>query len=151
MDINEAIAAFHNPSWWVLTVIVGLFLNVFAPFINKGIESIWASYSKKKSESIEHRNATMESKVARLAKKESGLLEAKIEATYWAVRIVLSLSIYLVLIQIAFSIPMGNANLAAIPIALAAFLSITKFIKRWTDNKEIHNLLLRRLNQEDDD
>lgn len=150
--MDEALKAFSSPSWWVLSVVIGLLLNILAPFINKGIESFWASHSKRKADELARAEASIQRSVQYLLKKEeTGLLLAKIEAMYWAVRIVLVLSIYLLLIQVAFSIPSQFANVAAAPIAVLGFLNITRFWKRWRANCHIHNLLVKQLKLEEED
>mgnify|MGYP001233321823 CR=1 FL=1 len=145
--MDEALKAFSSPSWWVLSVVIGLVLNILAPFINKAIESFWATHSKRKTEELASAAAVIRSKVERLAKRDTGLLEAKMEAMYWAIRIVLVLSIYLLLVQATFAIPLPYINVAAAPIALVGFLNITKFWKRWRESCHVHNLLTVKLRE----
>ena len=149
--MDEALKAFANPSWWVLSVAIGLLLNILAPFINKAVESFWAAHSKRKSEELASAEAEIQRKVEWLATKDTGFLEAKLEAMYWAIRIVLVLSIYLLLIQVTFAIPLPYINVAAAPIALFGFLNITKFWKRWRESRHVHNMLAVKLRNGDRD
>lgn len=149
--MDETLNAFASPSWWVLTVAVGLLLNILAPFINKGIESFWASQSKKKAEDLSREEAAVQFKVKELASRNTGYLEAKMEMMYWAIRIVLVLSIYLLLIQVVFALPLPYVNIAAAPIAIVGFLNVTKHWKRWRLGCRIHNLLAVQLKQDGDE
>ncbi|MBK5355051.1 hypothetical protein JFU37_21445 [Pseudomonas sp. TH41] len=141
--MDEALKAFSNPSWWVLSVFIGLLLNIGAPFINKSIDAFWASHSKRKTDELALKKAATQRSIERLAKRETGLLEAKMDSLYWAIRIVLVLSLYLLLIQAAFSFPF--VDFSAAPIAVLGFLSVTKLWKRWTRSRYIHQMLSKQL------
>ena len=143
--MEEALNAFKNPTWWILTVVVGLLLNVLAPFINRSIESAWASRSKKRREEVERLEGAIKVTVDRLSTKPDGLIEAKLDVIYWCLRIILTLTIYLLLVQIIFSIPVLLANAAAAPIAVLGFLNIAGHWQKWSVSRRIHNLVEARV------
>lgn len=143
--MSEIFVALKNPGWWILTVAVGLLLNVFAPFVNRWIESTWAARSARKRQLMSADEAAIEQKVKELAGRPSGLVEAKLDAMYWLVRIILVLTIYLMMIQLCFSIPMLPVQLAVAPLSLVAFFSITGFWRRWKRRERIHDDLRREL------
>ena len=147
MNMEETVKAFGNPSWWILTVAVGFLLNILAPFVNKGIESFWGSRSKRKSDELKRTEDLLQRRVARLADRPNGLIEAKLEVIYWAIRIVLTLTIYLLIVQVVFSIPLEYFNAAAAPAALAGFFHIARYWKSWISSRRIHNLLRKLLNE----
>ena len=138
---KEALSAFASPSWWVLTVIVGLFLNAAAPFINKWIESTWASRSTKHATESAEEEKRILAKARHLQSEQTGKIEAKTDCIYWVARIILLLCMYLILIQIAFSAPIPFLSIAAIPIAIAAFFHISKYRRNWRTALRVHNLV----------
>lgn len=145
--MNEIVVALKNPGWWILTVAVGLLLNVFAPFVNRWIESVWAARSARKRQLMSVEEGDIRQRVMELAERPSGLVEARLDAMYWLVRIILVLTIYLMMIQLCFSIPMLPVQLAVAPLSLAAFFSITGFWRRWKRCERIHDDLCRELDR----
>lgn len=139
--MNDILTAIKNPGWWVLTVVVGLILNVFAPFVNKFIESAWASRTKKKKALLSAYERAVRDSLKDLISRPTGLIEAKIDSIYWAVRIVLALSIYLMLIQVCFAIPFLPGQLTVAPLSLIAFFSISDHWGKWKLAMRIHNQL----------
>jgi uncharacterized metal-binding protein len=142
MELKEIASAFTNPSWWVLTVIVGLLLNVLAPFINKWIESIWAARSTKRAKQVEQDKQYVADRADHLKSKPTGALEAKADCIYWITRIILLLCIYLMLIQVAFAAIIPLLSFAAIPIAIIAFFHITVYYRSWKEAARIHNIVI---------
>jgi len=143
--VDETLKAFANPSWWLLTVVVGLLLNIGAPFINRGIDSWWTSRSAKRKVQVEKEAARNAKKVSDLVGRPTGLLESKMEVVYWSTRMVLVLSVYLLLVQVAAAFPFYFANLLTIPIALAGFFHISDFRRKWNRARDVHNQLLEEL------
>ena len=143
--MDEILVALKNPGWWVLTVLVGLFLNILAPFVNRWVENTWVSRSEKKRKLAADDEAQIKREVRELAARPTGLVEAKLDVVYWTVRIVLALTIFLMLIQLCFAIPYMPGQLAVAPLSLIAFFSITGFWRRWKRRARIHNELRREL------
>jgi len=139
--LKEMLSAFASPSWWVLTVIVGLLLNVLAPFLNKWIESAWAARSTKRSAQVDEEESFISGRAQYLKAQPTGKIEAKTDCIYWVVRIILLLCIYLILIQVAFSAPVPYFNVIAIPIAIAAFFHISRYRRNWRKAVRVHNLV----------
>ena len=142
--MEPIVSTVRNPSWWILTVFVGLALNIFAPFINKWIESVLKSRSERKRAEAESEDYEVKVHVEELASKETGLIEAKLNAMYWAIRVILAFMVYLMLIQLFFAIPLVG-NLLVAPLSLMAFFSITNFWKQWKYHTRIHNKLTKKV------
>lgn len=143
MEIDVILNSLKSPSWWVLTIFFGLILNVVAPFINRSIESWWGNHSSKRKSIIERSEKRTKARIADSASREIGILEIKLEAIYWAIRIVMLLTIFLVAIQLTFAVQIYLVNLLAIPLALAAFFSITAYWKKLKVSIYIHNEVLK--------
>lgn len=140
---EDLAAALFNPAWWVLTVIVGLLLNVLAPFINKWIEASWAKRSEKHANQVEAEEAWVSTRVDQLRSESTGRIEAKTDCIYWVARIILLLCAYMVLIQVTFSAPVPLLDYLAIPLAIMAFFHISRYRRAWKSAVRIHNLVCR--------
>lgn len=137
--MNDIMLALKNPAWWVLTVVVGLALNAVAPFVNRWIESTWASRSEKKRKLLSTEDAEIKQEVEKLALSPTGLIEVRLDTIYWTVRIILILSIYLMAIQLCFSIPNQTVQLLVAPLSLAAFFSIMGLWRKCKRGSRIHS------------
>ncbi|WP_116807636.1 hypothetical protein [Steroidobacter cummioxidans] len=143
--MNDIMLALKNPAWWVLTVVVGLALNAVAPFVNRWIESVWAARSEKRRQLVSAEDAEIKQTVAELASNPTGLIEVRLDTIYWTVRIILILCIYLMAIQLCFSIPMPTVQLLVAPLSLAAFFSIMGLWRKCKRGSRIHSDLQREL------
>nr|WP_298725033.1 hypothetical protein [uncultured Steroidobacter sp.] len=137
--MNDIMLALKNPAWWVLTVVVGLALNAVAPFVNRWIESAWAARSEKKRKLLSAEDAEIKQTVDELALRPTGLIEVRLDIIYWTARIILILSIYLMAIQLCFSIPMQAVQLLVAPLSLAAFFSIMGLWRKCKRGSRIHS------------
>lgn len=143
--INEAIEAFKSPSWWILTVIVGLTLNVGAPFINRIVDGWWTKRSKRRAAFRGALEKHLKEHVEALANRPTGLVEQRTLCIYWTVRIILLLCVYTLLTQLAFFSGIPYGDYLTIPIALAAFFHISKYWSRRAIVIKVHNSLYSKL------
>lgn len=79
--MNDIVALFFSPVFWVATVMVGLLLNLVSNFAYDGIRKFWGRYSAKQHARNEAHDAAIEEAARKCASSPQRLILAHAERT----------------------------------------------------------------------
>jgi hypothetical protein len=143
---EELLKAFASPTWWILTVVVGLLLNVVAPFITRGVESFWQKYSQARQSEVARKSEAFTRRSAELASSPTGLIEAKLEVIYRGLRLLVVLCVLIFSIQFSFVVPDEIVRtVLAGAFAFGGYFATFAGWRAWNDAHKLHNAVTDRI------
>jgi hypothetical protein len=142
--MDELAKALTNPAWWILTVAVGLLLNLVAPFISKGMEGLWARYSESRRTEIAKLDATFAREEQRLGSSQNGLIEVKLEVIYRGLRVLVGLTVTILAVQVTYAVPSVYGPMIAVVMAMLGYLGVYSYWKAWKRAHDLHNAVVER-------
>jgi len=136
-----------SPTFWFSAVIVGILVGVIGNFATNGLQKIWAKFSETQRKKNDEQEKAFQLEVQDLVANPSKVTDLKLEAIYSLLSNIVRLMFYLVLTNLAISIPLGVINLAfsaafsvlAVSIAQSAIKNdnhVRKVLKAYELSKE---------------
>lgn len=102
--MDEVSKAFVNPSWWILTIIVGLLLNIVASLIFSPIQYFLDRIFEKYRLLNQEKSAAYERKINDLKSKENILSILRLDSIYFYIKAIAQGLIFIMLSEVSYSL-----------------------------------------------